>query len=44
MAREGNKLTARAVSNVKKRGLYGDGLGLYLQVSECGSKAWVFDT
>ena len=42
MSREGNKLTARSVSNVKKRGLYGDGLGLYLQVSESGSKAWVY--
>ena len=42
MAREGNKLTAKAVGNVKKPGLYGDGFGLYLQVSESGSKAWVY--
>src|SRR6516225_8395980 len=42
MAREGNKLTARAVSNAKKPGLYGDGYGLYLQVSESRSKAWIY--
>jgi integrase len=41
MAREGNKLTARAVGNAKKPGLYGDGHGLALQISASGSKAWV---
>jgi integrase len=42
MRREGNKLTPVTVRNVKKPGLYGDGHGLALQVSESGSKAWVF--
>ena len=42
MARELGKLTAMAVSRAKKRGYYGDGGGLYLQVSSGGSKSWVF--
>jgi len=42
MRREGNKLTARAVSAACKPGLYGDGHGLYLQVSAWNTKAWVF--
>jgi hypothetical protein len=40
--REGGKLSAAAVRNAKKPGLYGDGHGLYLQVSTFGTKAWVF--
>jgi integrase len=36
------KLTAVAVSNKTKRGRYADGGGLYLQVSEWGTKAWIF--
>ena len=36
------KLTALAVSQAKHRGYYGDGGGLYLQVSAGGSKSWVF--
>jgi hypothetical protein len=42
MRREGNKLTARAVSAASKPGLYGDGHGLYLQISAWNTKAWVF--
>jgi integrase len=42
MRREGKKLTATAVSNAKEPGLYGDGHGLYLQVSAFDTKAWVF--
>jgi hypothetical protein len=42
MRREGNKLTAAAVSAANKPGLYGDGHGLYLQVSAFDTKAWVF--
>jgi integrase len=42
MARSGNKLSAVAISKLKKRGVYGDGHGLYLQVSEGGTKAWLF--
>src|ERR1700722_19002495 len=42
MRREGKKLTATAVSNAKEPGLYGDGHGLYLQISAFDTKAWVF--
>jgi integrase len=42
MRREGKKLTATAVNNAKEPGLYGDGHGLYLQVSAFDTKAWVF--
>jgi integrase len=42
MPREGAKLTAVAIRNAKKPGLYGDGHGLALQVSESGSKAWIY--
>ncbi len=38
----GNKLSAAAVNAAKKPGLYGDGHGLYLQISEYNTKAWVF--
>lgn len=37
-----NKLTATAVRNLDRRGYYGDGRGLWLQVSKWGSKSWVF--
>ena len=40
--REGNKLTATEVSKKTKPGRYSDGHGLWLQVSEGGSKAWLF--
>jgi hypothetical protein len=33
------KLTAVAVRNATKPGLYGDGLGLYLQVSAFGTRS-----
>jgi integrase len=42
MKRQGNKLTAAAVRAAKEPGLYGDGHGLYLQVSAFDTKAWVF--
>jgi integrase len=42
MRRERNNLTAVAVKNASKPGLYGDGHGLYLQVSSFDTKAWVF--
>ena len=42
MRREGNKLSAAAVRAASKRGLYGDGHGLYLQVSAFNTKTWVF--
>lgn len=37
-----NKLSAKAVENLKKPGLHSDGLGLYLQVAPGGSKSWLF--
>ena len=40
--RQGNKLTAAAVRAANKPGLYGDGHGLYLQVSAFDTKSWVF--
>ena len=42
MARLIEKLTPLWVSKVKKRGYYGDGGGLWLQVSISGSKSWIF--
>ena len=39
---EGSKLSATAVRYANKPGLYGDGHGLYLQISAFGTKAWVF--
>jgi Arm DNA-binding domain len=35
------KLTALAVTRAKKRGTYGDGGGLYLQVARGGTKSWI---
>ncbi len=37
-----NKLTALQVGRITKAGLYGDGLGLWLQVSKSGTKSWLF--
>jgi hypothetical protein len=42
MGRAIGKMTALAVDKAKKRGYYGDGGGLFLQVSASGSKSWVF--
>jgi hypothetical protein len=36
------KLTALKVAREKRPGLYGDGGGLYLQISKRGSKSWIF--
>src|SRR5437868_282696 len=41
-ARVINKLTTVRVQQAKRRGLYGDGGGLFLQVSSRGTKSWVF--
>lgn len=41
MARIG-KLTALKVEKVKRPGYYGDGGGLFLQLSKYGTKSWVF--
>ena len=42
MARETHKPTAVKVSRLKTPGRYCDGLGLWLQVSVAGTKAWLF--
>jgi len=36
------KLTALQVAKAKKAGLYGDGAGLWLQVSDTGTKSWIY--
>lgn len=42
MGRESNRLSAIKVSKLSKPGRYADGAGLYLQVSEAGTKSWLF--
>lgn len=42
MARETHRLNALKIKNLNLKGWYPDGLGLYLQVSNTGSKSWVF--
>jgi hypothetical protein len=42
MARTVGKLTALKVDKAKRPGMYGDGGGLYLRVTEDGAKNWVF--
>jgi integrase len=42
LAKTVEKLTAAAVSRASKPGYYGDGAGLYLQVSNTGTKSWIF--
>lgn len=42
MARTVDKLSALAVSRAKEPGYYGDGAGLYLQVSKSLTKSWIF--
>ena len=42
MAREPGKLTALKVERTKKPGMYGDGGGLYLQITGAGAKSWIF--
>lgn len=37
-----NKLSAMAVQKAKTAGYYGDGGGLWLQISKLGGKSWVF--
>lgn len=41
-ARGNNKLSALTISRVKQPGSYGDGGGLYLQVSAVGNRHWFF--
>src|ERR1700754_2999638 len=42
MAREVNRLNARAVATINKHGRHADGGGLYLSISPNGGRRWVF--
>lgn len=42
MPRQSNKLTARKVSSLRVPGRYGDGAGVWLQISPEGGKSWLF--
>src|SRR6202048_5367710 len=37
-----HRLSAVKIANIKQRGMYADGAGLYLQVSRNGSGSWIF--
>jgi hypothetical protein len=37
-----DQLTAARVKHLTKPGRYGDGAGLYLEISKGGGKSWVF--
>ncbi|WP_404379932.1 tyrosine-type recombinase/integrase [Caenispirillum salinarum] len=41
MAKQVDRLTARAVATTNKPGRYADGRGLYLHVAKTGAKSWV---
>ena len=42
MPRGINRLSARSVATTSQKGLYGDGGGLWLQVSSTGTKSWLY--
>ena len=42
MAKTTNRLTAVGIKNLKEKGLYADGGGLYLRITDSGTKAWIF--
>jgi hypothetical protein len=42
LARPLNKLSAKRVSDIKQKGRYSDGGGLYLRVSPSLGKSWVY--
>lgn len=42
MAKITHRLTAVGVKNLKEKGLYGDGCGLYLRITDTGTKGWIF--
>jgi integrase len=42
MGRTLNRLTAVKVDKLKKPGMHSDGGGLYLRVSDAGTKSWIF--
>ncbi|MCZ6721694.1 MAG: Arm DNA-binding domain-containing protein, partial [Proteobacteria bacterium] len=42
MARQIGRLSARTVATRKRRGMYPDGGGLYLQVTAAGARSWLY--
>jgi integrase len=42
MARAFNKLAAKQVEKISGKGMHGDGGGLWLKVTDTGTKSWVF--
>src|SRR3984893_15136109 len=42
MTQRTHRLSAVKVANLKQRGMYADGGGLYLQVSQNGTRSWIF--
>jgi len=40
--RKAHKLTVLKVEKTKQAGLYGDGAGLWLEVSDTGAKSWIY--
>jgi integrase len=42
MAKTTHQLTAIKVANTKRKGLHPDGNGLYLRVTESGTKGWIY--
>jgi integrase len=42
MSRAINKLSAKQVNSLSEPGYYGDGNGLWLQISKYGTKSWVY--
>ncbi len=42
MARSINKLTAKKVSSLSEKGRYSDGNGLWLQITQHGTKSWLY--
>jgi Arm DNA-binding domain len=42
MAKTTHRLSAIKVANLKFKGLYPDGGGLYLRITETGTKSWIY--
>ena len=42
MARPQRRLRASWIAGIKKKGMYCDGNGLYLRVTEAGTKSWIY--
>jgi integrase len=40
--RQFNKLNTRKIAAIRKAGRYGDGLNLWLEVSDSGNKSWIY--